>query len=347
MRARLHGGGFIFYSRSPTTGQIFVLLGRERADNQWKYVRRQWSAFAGCASSDEDARAVCSREATEEIMGLNVLRPEGTEWLQRHDLHTVIDSRDYGALISVFMEPYGSQEMKRIHARKTRKMHCTVVKEIPWCPDIGQRFQDCRRQLLTLQKADKMYRHRISLLHPHEQTLVPGIHLAIQVMRNYMIDDMMVTSGTNILTNKPWRLIFHPSGRFLRTHRAYQTLVQVLKHTPMPTRRHPAVTITRVNQTLLGVTVRPDYLEKDKIAWWSIPLLGRVLGNGGEYKGERFRHCFLPTLQICVNMFRPRRRTDQTQIQHVKAEDVQPVIVPLIPLRIPNPSKECGTPYVV
>lgn len=48
------------------------------------------------------------------------------------------------------------------------------------------------------------------------------------------------------------------------------------------------------------IRLRPEWREKVSIEWWSFDRLKQVLRNDGHYKGERFRRCFLPILDMML-----------------------------------------------
>jgi len=75
----------------------------------------------------------------------------------------------------------------------------------------------------------------------------------------------------------------------------YETLPENLK-------QHPAVTITRNESTgqISSIVVPSKWIEKQQIAWWSVPRLKYILKNGGRYKKHTFRYGFLSTLGVVI-----------------------------------------------
>jgi len=75
----------------------------------------------------------------------------------------------------------------------------------------------------------------------------------------------------------------------------YETLPENLK-------LHPAVTVTRDDTTkqISSIVVSRKWLEKQQIAWWSMPRLKYILKNGGRYKKHTFRYGFLSTLGVVI-----------------------------------------------
>jgi len=67
---------------------------------------------------------------------------------------------------------------------------------------------------------------------------------------------------------------------------------------------HPALRIERHEDgRIVRLVVRKEWLEKQQMAWWSLPRLKQALKNGGRYKRHVFRYGFLSTLGIVIERF--------------------------------------------
>jgi len=66
---------------------------------------------------------------------------------------------------------------------------------------------------------------------------------------------------------------------------------------------HPAVTVTwRDADTLAsGVEVNKDYLEKQRVRWWSEDSLRKVMRNHGVTEESCFRAYFMPILKMTLD----------------------------------------------
>lgn len=111
---------------------------------------------------------------------------------------------------------------------------------------------------------------------------------------------------------------FNTGRRLQRAFSCFQRLRAAWKTYQEGLENHPALTLT-INDRgqFQNLMVDSVYLEKDDIAWWSVPLLRRVLGSGGIYKGERFRQCFLPALKVALDLIESGAGGDPNNRQYL------------------------------
>jgi hypothetical protein len=57
------------------------------------------------------------------------------------------------------------------------------------------------------------------------------------------------------------------------------------------------------NRRITGIHVPNEWLEKQQIAWWSLPRLQLILKNSGKHGGHIFRCGFLSTLGVITQHF--------------------------------------------
>jgi hypothetical protein len=64
---------------------------------------------------------------------------------------------------------------------------------------------------------------------------------------------------------------------------------------------HPALNVEKnTDGTITQIGVLKEWMEKQQIAWWSVPRLKYALRNGGKYKKHVLRYGFLSTLGIAM-----------------------------------------------
>ena len=296
MQIRLHGGGFMFYSISPINNNVYVLLGRE-AKNQ------QWSSFSGVARKFETAEEVCAREAAEELMGLNVLqnnknaRYMAPKMLLKH----IREEPTELSKIEIYMKPHNDQ------VKAPRKLHQTLIHQIPWHANIEDKFKDIRSKLLTLRDLIQKYEGAIDVLPCYMQCYCPthDQHMD-QLLTGYMLYEDHVEMHVMSKRRKGHRIIYRIYyDPLYDVFLAHYALMDFVKQNKSFIRQHPAITprYYQDSRAVVSVQVDDSYLEKDKVAWWSLPMLRKAIHSKGHYKSEKFRRCFLPTLHIFVNNF--------------------------------------------
>uniref|UniRef100_A0A6C0BMS9 Nudix hydrolase domain-containing protein n=1 Tax=viral metagenome TaxID=1070528 RepID=A0A6C0BMS9_9ZZZZ len=95
----------------------------------------------------------------------------------------------------------------------------------------------------------------------------------------------------------PWQ----PSAPelFMRTRKAFFRMAGT-QRCPYIYRKHPGVHIGK-DQV---VRIRNTFLEKYRIAFWSLDRLSYVVNHYGRYKTQRFRSSFRPILKFLIGYFR-------------------------------------------
>jgi len=294
MKIRLHGGGFMFYSISPLNSNVYVLLGRESKSHEW-------SCFSGVAKKFESADQVCAREATEELMAINVLKPD-SQFLRKKELLDKIQSGPSElSKIEIYMEPIKDA------SKVPRKLHQTLIHQIPWQQHIEKRFWKLRQKLLILQKYSRAYAVKVEALPSFMRHYCPGYdkHVA-QDLRGYIMYqdylELFVVCNDREKRKVIYRM-FHDG--LYEAFLGHYMLINFMEKNKRLVETHPAITVLYNCHSGVPIDVRINetYLEKDKIAWWSIPMLKTAIKNSGHYKDQKFRRCFLPTLHIFVNNF--------------------------------------------
>lgn len=92
---------------------------------------------------------------------------------------------------------------------------------------------------------------------------------------------------------------------------------------PREVQIHPAFELRHDHHgTLVAVTVKAEYLEKQQVGWWSLHRLRSIIRNGGSYKNKYcFRIGFLSTLAVIVEHFGIMELVGRHWMQHVAEHD--------------------------
>lgn len=324
------GAGCVFVSVHPTDGDVRFLLGRERYVSTWKESCR-WSGFEGSRKSKDESLAVtAAREASEESLctvysEAPLLRrlEEGDYWLR--------------IVLSVSSD------------KRNPRFHATYVVPIPWDADIPERFRMRRTQLEHVDRLASEWK----LVRPRFFGACGAVGPVHELQRDESpIDEsstqqralcVLCTFQTPTIVTSPWQSVVADDdaaptdcGSHFRAvvsghdARGVRTWTHIRNRICSETRalEHPALHVVRDNRWKLvqHVSVARDYLEKDKLRWWTIADLRAALANGGNLRRERFRPFFLPVLQTALDELeasgrRPAAAHD-SQVASPSADDV-------------------------
>ena len=269
------------------TGEMRVLLGRERYMPQWKGSCR-WSGFEGARKEGESMIDTAAREFFEESMGV----PGPKEMLK-----TAVRAGTHLARIVL-----------RIHSdRKPDRFHVTYVLKVPWDPTLPQKFHDLRMTIEHIDRCSQEWRFfRPSVLVSDDQHVGP-----VDCADGRATLTCSAQTSPRVLCT-PWTLHPHDSRAITATitddPRRVNNVVMWSRLRDRVSRSlvdHPSVHVVRdpVWNLVQAATVCKDYLEKDQIRWWRLEDLRQVMRGNGTIGTDRFRPYFLPVLQIFLDAF--------------------------------------------
>lgn len=266
------GGGAIPVAVDPSGG-VRVLLGRERFQPQWKGSCR-WSGFEGSRKSDEDVLAAAAREFREESLG---------------QLHADLNAHWLRIVLRID------------HDRRPERYHCTYVVPVAWDPELPERFLGVRADLKRVEHAVQEW------CYTRPAVLGDGDVGPVEVS-----DDAALV----VTVQRTWEHPQHPlpcpwvrqgdgelratlTGEVARGVLAWHRLRCRVERVLFA---HEAVCVRRCKRwnLLQSVHVSPDFLEKDRVRWWTTAELAQALEGRGCYGCERFRPYFLPVLHTLL-----------------------------------------------
>lgn len=258
-------------------GKCKFLLAKERYNPTWKGSNR-WSGFEGGRKTSEHILDTAIREFNEESLGAIICKQKLREILIKNEF--VIK------LVVNIQQEKGSE-----------KYHVTYLFQVPFDESYIKKFnitrsklsdiQCCGKTLSKLESSIKVYE-----IHKHSEI---GYILGIKSVEE---------SGKNMFVTY---LIYNKQKKYEKTvvmpldektvlwQYTRNCTTFILKNF-----KHESIT-KKVDEydIVYNVQVQDDYMEKEKMMWWDIDHLKRVLKTGGNYENESFKSYFMPVLK-CV-----------------------------------------------
>ncbi len=136
-------GGILCFSVEPKTQNIYVLLGRETCFEQMDSSQGSWCDFGGKIDASESAISGAAREFSEESL-CTVKMFFKQEHTYTHYIDTIkqmLQDENYFLKISIILPQKDGSEHVRVY----------YLKEIPWQPDIEEKFSEIRSKLRTVE----------------------------------------------------------------------------------------------------------------------------------------------------------------------------------------------------
>tara|TARA_A100001015_G_scaffold224608_1_gene253287 strand:+ start:2823 stop:3713 length:891 start_codon:yes stop_codon:yes gene_type:complete len=261
------------------TGNIYILLAKERYNPNWKGSNR-WSGFEGGKKNLETCVETAIREFNEESLGVVKTYREIKDVLVNYEYN-------YRFVVNIHQDKF------------INKFHTTYIVQVPWQPDCVNKFKQEKDKLLNIQTCNKLLQCINSIVgkykiggkiccgdisgtlagikHVSKVNGIIRINLKIDNKEHIVYDD----SCESLLFWKP----------------AVEILTSIVKDY-----YHPCLTIIKdCYENIYSVTVKDDYLEKECMKWWSIKELKEVCNNGGMCQNESFKCFFMPVLKTLVD----------------------------------------------
>jgi predicted NUDIX family NTP pyrophosphohydrolase len=274
------GAGIVLYSVNDA-GETVFLLGRERLST-WKGSCR-WSGFEGSRKEGETLAAAAVREFREESMDA-LLPPD--------EVARIIREKEYElcVVLSVHSE------------RKENRYHRTFLVRVDWKGgDEEASFAAVRSRLEYVERLTQEWQYT-------RPTALRGVHAGAveREAREAHAEDGAVSPTERCVrvarTDEAADGGGGASPLVVRGAEADRVLswVVVRDRLTRATFDHPALLVQHEAGVLRDVVVVKDFLEKDRVRWWSAAELVEVLNNRGTVGAERFRPYFLPVMQIIL-----------------------------------------------
>jgi len=292
------GGGIIPVARR-ADGTVCLLLAKEQHVPSWKGSFK-WSGFEGGRKAHETIEETSVREWREESLdsvvtvGVDDLRQQ--RYVCRFTLNIVpYASSSSSRQASSARSPTrvgNEHDLDEAYANESTasssrpdRYHVTYLVEVPYVESYTDIFSQRRRQLLAVRDA-------AAALH--------SATLSCTGMQKPLVDFVITETSCRFFFSNDATVVFDaPFSKGVQTWIAvHEELVQKLQDVDTSA----AVTVYRTtNNEVLTVEVLPDFLEKERLRWWTLAELRQVLLRGGRMQDEVFRTYFLPVLQGLVS----------------------------------------------
>ena len=259
---RAIGAGIVPVAVRPD-GSIVLLLAREQHIHNWKGSCK-WSGFEGGRKQNESIEDTACREWREESLSTI----PGVEEALRN-----------GSYVCRYTLNILQNRPQLVRATESDRYHVTYAVEVPYSDDYIDAFKMKRDQLMQLHDAAVAWQQCRKETMNSESILEMQLHSCEECC--------VYLSSRTIRSRSP-----HDESmrNILQTHSTLCSAVSRLGY-------HESVYVHySPNHVLLDVFINKDFLEKDCIAWWTLPDARSVLQNGGRFEDQSFRTYFLPVL---------------------------------------------------
>jgi len=278
--------GFLFYSFPPRSHDVYFLIGMDAYNNKW-------SDFGGRRNHNETEMMCAAREMMEETMGtLKFFTSDQTDCLKADDYYKKVlkelISKHYTYRIGVDITP---KKDKKIITTQHFNVHSLSVNYKN--PFVHEYTNMTRYSSPNFSSPLKMYPDPNNPNSP-PTSLPEGKKLRVCYVKHV-----------------PWQPDI--SDTFQQVYQSLLQLSQIEKlkdqieffnTLPDRIRYHPACVVHKDSTgNIIQFSIKPEWMEKNQVAWWSLPRLKNVLRNGGKYKKNIFRYGFLSTLSMVVEKF--------------------------------------------
>jgi hypothetical protein len=291
--------GILFFSAPPNSTNIYFLLGMDNNNERW-------SDFGGCKHAAESDEGCAAREMMEETLGLVCVSPQCLDYFRWSDNPSDItnatnDCSDELCLPTIFQTSYQQIITEQL---RQRQFACRI------CIDVA---------------------HPNHLKPPQSDWSAAADTDTSAVLNNPLPPKHRVC----YLKKIPWQpnlpRLFITTVKYLnrlaKLSSAKQRVMYFETGLPKKLWHHPALLkyyeVDEDGDHLVDVCVHGQWLEKQQMAWWSIPRLKNVIRSGGKYKNVRFRHGVLSTLSVAIEQIRAMynsKKTVQTNPNNSKVE---------------------------
>jgi hypothetical protein len=256
--------GVLFYSFPPNSEDVYFLLGMDSFGGKW-------SEFGGGKKENETEVECASREMIEETLGVVKWNDLQEEVVNKDNIETQtnlitnnLKNKEFLFKISVCINPKYKSEITNTDTNSNTDSNT-----------------DVNSNVISNVTSNALF--------------PPTISKKLRVC---------------YVKSIPWQPcapdIFHTvykSLKHLQNLASKDSKIQYYKDLPDYLKNHPAIQINYENGNISDISIQSEWMEKQKIEWWSLSRLKNVLRNGGKFKYHSFRLGFLTTLGIVVEKF--------------------------------------------
>jgi hypothetical protein len=335
------GAGIIPIAQS-SSGEFFLLLGRERFLPQWKGSCR-WSGFEGSRKINECLRDTAVREFTEESLGVVFDKIE--------HIQDVINKKEYWTRVVLRIS----------NDKKAERYHTTYTVLVPLDNDLVEKFSKRRADIESLDRLSREMERAFptfALMNGYEVELgdmnilsdgsielfrhvgpetesewaagtKEGFYTrCLEAQEEDVSDDEDDSIVWESVGNSIERLRLSSEHPYTARMKIWESIRNKLETSKSC--KHSCVTTRKgsVLGRIQDLRVHTDHLEKDQIRWWSSTDLRRVLDSRGFLGNDCFRPYFLPVLQTVLHElshFPPHIKTT-TVVESVMHELIDAVV---------------------
>ena len=299
---------------SSPEGEVAILLGREACVQS-----RRWAPFEGSAKPGETCEQGAAREFVEESLGLiKFAEPCGMDT-------PFVNVQQAAAALEIGAFSHRVQLRYPLRPRPTSvKEATTLMARVPYDPGLETRFVTIRMQLIKLSRFSTTL-HKLRLRVESPASLYGrGVNIGGRQMR--VLDVLHMSDFRRSLAGVSFEASVRcvdPTSpehrRFIRiglqlsyatclytviyfVHLAvFRSLVSTADGILKQILQHPAVRIVwDEHGEICGLRVNSDYLEKDRVRYWSREDLCEMMDARGHFKGELFRSSSCGLIEICL-----------------------------------------------
>lgn len=291
MSPRLVGAGVLCVSRD-SSGDVVLLLGKEKEVSNWKYGSSKWCCFSGRAEAGETAISTAAREFLEESCGM--VRLHGASQLPS----------SWEECCAVLERSPSLQNFLKSFRRDAADglQHVTFLCVVPFEEPLPRRFHYVRHALSTLDELCKTYQRCKKACEHLPRSFMPGVSLTddvVTVMLEHCIDEgpaggetsVAVVQAVDARTDYTFRWAFQLSREAAREAKELSgAWIDILDFLQMHAclLRHPALNVIYRLGFVVSASVNRSFLEKTELAWFKL----RDLADP-DFPGETFKSHFL------------------------------------------------------
>ena len=281
---RIVGASILCMSVETRTNSLYLLLGKENSKHRWA-EGGQWCDFGGGIQKGEDAEQCAAREFVEETCGMvRFFERDNTSAARARGDDIAASLRDGNFLFRLQTTFVSSESDVMVHPGGKvpyLPVYVTYVCLVPWDPVAQERFSHCRTMLGGLHKA------------------IQRQPLTAEEVQAYEPEDTKLRSS-----RQRW-LLQHPAVRSTLESVSLQAIQQVGRHgTLHEVMRSTHASASASERIPVVHSVAEEYMEKERIQYWSLPALQHALMHEGILKSpqdgrtEVCKKAFMTILQI-------------------------------------------------
>lgn len=253
--------GFLFYSHPPNSDNIYLLLGMDDYNGKW-------SDFGGRRHARETEMNCAIREMLEETLyTVQIFENEEEKYTSVSEytkrVKQMIESKNYTYKIGLDITPKRDKQTVVYEGFNPNNLSVYYV-----CPFTHMELTPCQQSNQLLKRLRVCYVKYIPW-QPHLPELFSKTYCTLYKLQSLP---------------------------------TLEKKIRFWKSMPPEMQYHPALTFEHSENPfgITNITVMKEWMEKQQVAWWSLPRLKSALKNGGRYRKHILRYGFLSTLGIVI-----------------------------------------------